>query len=266
MTSRCASRLLAVVARRVGRRRRRPRRRAPPLRSPRRSTGAAVAPDQPFVYRVTLSTAQRRWQPEGFKPPDFRGLRVLGGPFTQTGVNMMMGGGGPRSSSNVTWSYQLALPAGAKGSVTIGAAHVRVGGQELASNAVPVRVGARGARAARRSAPGLFPRGMFGDEPDEPRAAGVVRGERGVPPRRRRQAARLRGRAGDRHLVPVPRRAAEQLSAADAAQGRRLLVGGPPVDESRRDGWRSPTRSRAGSTTRSRWCCNGRCFRSRPAS
>ena len=45
---------------------------------------AAVAPDQPFVYRVTLTTSDG--QPEGFKPPDFRGLRVVGGPFTQTGI------------------------------------------------------------------------------------------------------------------------------------------------------------------------------------
>ena len=47
--------------------------------------------------------------------------------------------------NNVTWSYQLALPPGARGPVTIGAAHVRVGGQELSSNAVPVRVGAAAA-------------------------------------------------------------------------------------------------------------------------
>jgi len=127
----------------------------------------AVAPDQPFVYRVTLSTSQG--EPDGFRPPDFRGLRVLGGPFTQTGFNMTMGGGGTRVENNVTWSYQLALPAGSRGPISIGAAHVRVGGQELTSNSLSVRIGA-GAPAPpanqRPSRPSLFPRGLFGDEPD----------------------------------------------------------------------------------------------------
>jgi hypothetical protein len=127
---------------------------------------AAVAPDQPFVYRVTLSA---QGQPEGFKPPDFKGLRVIGGPFQQTSFNMVMGGGGTTVENNVTWSYELALPAGARGQVTIGAAHVRVGGQELASNAVPLRVGAAAPAAPpqrQQRQPGLFPRGLFGDEPD----------------------------------------------------------------------------------------------------
>ena len=129
---------------------------------------AAVAPGQPFVYRVTLSSTQG--EPEGFKPPDFRGLQVVGGPFQQSGINMMMGGGGTRVESNVTWSYQLALPEGARGPVTIGAAHVRVGGQQLASNPVALRIGsaAPGAPATPRPqrGPNLFPRGLFGDEPD----------------------------------------------------------------------------------------------------
>jgi hypothetical protein len=129
---------------------------------------AAVAPGQPFVYRVTLSSAQG--EPEGFKPPDFRGLQVVGGPFQQSGFNMMMGGGGgTRVESNVTWSYQLALPEGARGPVTIGAAPVRVGGQQLASNTVALRIGAASPGAApapRPQRPSLFPRGMFGDESD----------------------------------------------------------------------------------------------------
>ncbi|HEY7371768.1 MAG TPA: BatD family protein [Polyangia bacterium] len=128
---------------------------------------AAVAPGQPFMYRVTLSSAQG--EPDGFKPPDFRGLQVVGGPFQQSGFNMMMGGGGTRVESNVTWSYQLALPEGAHGPVTIGAAHVRVGGQQLASNTVALRIGAAAPGAApapRPQRPSLFPRGMFGDEPD----------------------------------------------------------------------------------------------------
>ena len=131
---------------------------------------AAVAPDQPFLYRVTLTTSDG--QPEGFKPPDFRGLRVVGGPFTQTGMSMQVGSGGTRVENSVTWSYQLTVPQGTKGQVAIGAAHVRAGGQDLSSNAVQVRIGAPAAAPppAQRPqrGPNLFPRGMFGDdEPEE---------------------------------------------------------------------------------------------------
>jgi hypothetical protein len=134
---------------------------------------AAVAPDQPFVYSVTLTTSAG--QPEGFKAPDFRGLRVVGGPFTQSGMSMQVGSGGTRVENSVTWSFQLAVPQGTKGQVAIGAAHVRVGGQDLSSNSVPVRIGAAAVApppAQRPSrGPSLFPRGMFGDdEPDEQQA------------------------------------------------------------------------------------------------
>jgi len=125
---------------------------------------AAAAPDQPFVYRVTLTTSQE--QPENFRPPDFRGLRVLGGPFMQTGMSMVMGGGGTKVENNITWSYQLSVPAGTKGPVPIGAAHVRVGSQELTSNSVTVRIGAAAPPPAQQRGPGFFPRGLFGDEPE----------------------------------------------------------------------------------------------------
>ena len=116
---------------------------------------------------MTLSSSQDdNGQPEGFKPPDFRGLRVLGGPFMQTSMNMVMGGSGSKIENNTTWSYQLSLPPGARGSVTIGAAHVRAGGHDLSANSVAVRVGAAAAPAPpQRRAPGLFPRGFF-DEPE----------------------------------------------------------------------------------------------------
>jgi hypothetical protein len=131
---------------------------------------AAVAPDQPFLYRVTLTTSDG--QPEGFKPPDFRGLRVVGGPFTQTGMSMQVGSGGTLVENSVTWSYQLTVPQGTKGQVAIGAAHVRVGSQDLSSNVVPVRIGAPTAAPPpaqrQQRGPNLFPRGMFGDnEPEE---------------------------------------------------------------------------------------------------
>jgi BatD DUF11 like domain len=129
----------------------------------------AVAPGQPFVYRVTLSSTQG--EPEGLKPPDFRGLQVLGGPFMQSGFNMTMGGGGTRVESNVTWSYQLMVSQGTRGPINIGAARVRVGGQEIASNTVAVRIGAAAPGGSAQQPrpqrpPSLFPRGLFGDEPE----------------------------------------------------------------------------------------------------
>jgi hypothetical protein len=137
----------------------------------------AVAPDQPFVYRVTLSSTQG--EPEEFKSPDFRGLQVLGGPFTQSGFNMTMGGGNTRVENNVTWSYQLVVPQGTRGPINIGAAHVRVGGHNIASNTVSVRIGAAapGAQAApRQQRPSLFPRGLLGDEPEAEEAPASAAG------------------------------------------------------------------------------------------
>jgi hypothetical protein len=111
---------------------------------------------------VTLSSSQG--QPEEFKPPDFKGLSVIGGPFMQTGMSMVMGGGGTTVENNVTWSYQLAVPQGARGPVTIGAARVRVGGQQLTSNSVAVRIGAAVPAQPPQRGPSLFPRDPFGDE------------------------------------------------------------------------------------------------------
>ncbi len=97
---------------------------------------------------------------------------MVGGPLTQTGMSMQVGSGGTRVENSVTWSYHLAVAPGAKGPVAIGAAHVRVGGQDLASNSVQVRIGAAaagpppGQRQPR--GPNLFPRGLFdADEAEE---------------------------------------------------------------------------------------------------
>jgi len=134
----------------------------------------AVAPGQPFAYRITLSNADG--EPDGFKPPDFHGLQVLGGPSMQTGINMVMGGAGASVQRTVTWSYDLAVPEGTRGPVSIGAAHVRVGGQQMASNTLSVRIGAAPPGATpgqRQRQPGLFPRGLFGDEPEAEEPQGV---------------------------------------------------------------------------------------------
>jgi hypothetical protein len=136
----------------------------------------AAAPGEPFVYEVTLTLADEAY--DGFRAPDFKGLSVLaapGGP--NRAMSMQMGGGVTRVENRLTWRWELALPANAKSTVTIGAARVRVGGRDVASNPVQVRVGASsgGGRASagggRQQPGGAFPRGLFpgllDDEPNE---------------------------------------------------------------------------------------------------
>ena len=189
---------------------------------------AAVAPNQPFLYRVTLTTSDG--QPEGFKPPDFRGLRVVGGPFTQTGMSMA----GRERRHPGRGQRHLELPAdgppGAQGQVAIGAAHVRVGGQELSSNAVQVRIGAPAAAPPaqrQQRGPTCFRAACSATRAGGARSQCVV-GGRGVPPRRRRQEDGVRGRAGDGDLVPVRRPMPQSNFSRYAAQVGRLLDGGDP--------------------------------------
>lgn len=112
----------------------------------------AVAPGEPFLYQVSLTVANE--EVTDYRAPDFHGLQVLQTPrFPSRSTNMQIIGGQTTVENGFSWTYQLALPADAKGTVKIGAAHVRVGGRDLTTNAVPVRVGAgsgppRNARAA----------------------------------------------------------------------------------------------------------------------
>jgi hypothetical protein len=131
----------------------------------------AAAPGEPFIYEVTLTLADEAF--DAFRPPDFKGLTVVAAPAgPNRAMSMQMGGGVTRVENRLTWQWQLALPATAKSAVTIGAARVRVGGRELASNTVPVRVGASGGgrpQPGGHRPGGLFPRGMFpGFMDDEP--------------------------------------------------------------------------------------------------
>jgi hypothetical protein len=138
---------------------------------------AAAAPGEPFVYEVTLTLGGD--DPfDGFRPPEFKGLQVLSAArFPNRAMSVQMGGGATRVENRLSWRFELALPAGVKGPVTIGPAHVRVGGRTLASNTVSVRVGVAGtapAPAARQRGGGgalfpgaLFPPGMADDESSE---------------------------------------------------------------------------------------------------
>jgi hypothetical protein len=96
-------------------------------------------------------------------------------------MSMQVGSGGTRVENSMTWSYQLAVPQGTKGQVAIGAAHVRVAGHDLSSNAVPLRIGAAAAgpppAQRQQRGPSLFPRGLLGDdEPEEQQVASSASG------------------------------------------------------------------------------------------
>jgi BatD DUF11 like domain len=134
----------------------------------------AVAPGEPFVYQVTLTVANE--EVANFRPPDFHGLQVVEAPrFPSRSTSMQIVGGQTSVENSFSWTYQLAVPAGAKATLTIGAARARVGGREMASNTVPVRIGSGGGGAARPSrppAPGNLFQQFFGGGPGGPFGGG----------------------------------------------------------------------------------------------
>jgi hypothetical protein len=136
----------------------------------------AVAPGEPFTCEVQLSLSSNT-AAEGFRPPEFHGLRVLGGPQTGQSTQMQLGGGQTIVQNVYTWRYQLMIQPGSKGPYTIGAARVRVGGRDIKSNTVNVRVGSGppASNPRRGGAPPGFPFDMFGGgqaQAPEPSAAG----------------------------------------------------------------------------------------------
>ena len=130
----------------------------------------AVAPGEPFECQVTLTVAND--EVDGYKAPDFKGLRVLSSPqFPSRSTQMQIGGGQTFVQNSYTWSYQLMVPPGAKGPCVIGGARARVGDREIRSNTRNVRLGpssgAAGGRPAAAGPPAGFPFDMFGGRPAE---------------------------------------------------------------------------------------------------
>jgi hypothetical protein len=107
----------------------------------------AAAPGEPFACDVTLTVSNE--EVTGYKAPDFKGLRVLQEPqFPNRSTRMQIGGGQTVVEQSLSWHYELMVPPGAKGPFTIGGARVRIGGRELRSNTVTMRVGASSGRPA----------------------------------------------------------------------------------------------------------------------
>lgn len=97
-----------------------------------------------FVYEVTLGVGQD--QVSDYRPPDFKGLRVLSASRQPNqSTQMQFGGAGMFVQVNYTWQYQL--QAQQKGNITIGAARVRVNGTEFKTSPVTIAVGTAGGTA-----------------------------------------------------------------------------------------------------------------------
>jgi hypothetical protein len=122
-----------------------------------------------FPFEITLSA---EGQAEDYRPPDFKGLRVVAQRPSQS-TQIQMGGGGSFMRVTYTWHYDLV--ALQKGKLTIGGASVRVGGHALTTDKVTVTVVDAGQappppQPRQRMARGIpgFPGSIFGFPDLEP--------------------------------------------------------------------------------------------------
>jgi hypothetical protein len=101
-----------------------------------------VTVGDPFVYQVTLSAGND--QISDYRPPDFKGFRVLSTPRAPNqSTQMQFGAAGMFVEVNYSWRYELA--AQQKGNLSIGPARIKVNGQDFKSSVVAVAAGAGGA-------------------------------------------------------------------------------------------------------------------------
>jgi len=115
-----------------------------------------------FVYEVTLGVGQD--QVSDYRPPDFKGLRVLSASRQPNqSTQMQFGGAGMFVQVTYTWQYQL--QAQQKGSVTIGAAHVKVNGHDFKTSPITVAVGSAGATTPPPLPPSGAPQGAAPSAP-----------------------------------------------------------------------------------------------------
>jgi hypothetical protein len=91
-----------------------------------------VTPGAPFSFEVSLSVGDE--EIGDYRDPDFGPLQVM-----STFPSQMHFSNGQSLVQKLSWRYQLVAPTG-KGPFTIGAAHVRVAGRDLATKPVTVRL------------------------------------------------------------------------------------------------------------------------------
>ncbi len=95
-----------------------------------------VGVGEAFPFEVSLSLDNARM--EDYRPPDFRGFRIVAQQPSQSTQIQMGGGGGGFMRQIYSWHYQLV--ALQKGKLTIAPASVRVDGRELRTEKVAVTV------------------------------------------------------------------------------------------------------------------------------
>ena len=111
-----------------------------------RANPTQVAVGEEFEVEVTLSLDDGRV--DGYKPPDFKGARVLSEQPSES-RQIHMGGGGTFVQTVHGWSY--VLQAQQKGTLNFGSARVRVNGKELRT--APLSVTITDATGAPRPSP-----------------------------------------------------------------------------------------------------------------
>src|SRR5664279_3713365 len=94
-----------------------------------------VGVGEAFPFEVNLSSDNARM--EDYRPPDFRGFRIVSQQPSQS-TQIQMGGGGGFMRQTYTWHYQL-VPL-QKGKLTIAPASVRVDGRELHTEKIAITV------------------------------------------------------------------------------------------------------------------------------
>jgi hypothetical protein len=94
-----------------------------------------VGVGEAFPFEVNLSVDNARM--EDYRPPDFRGFRIVAQQPSQS-TQIQMGGGGGFMRQIYNWNYQLV--ALQKGKLTIAPASVRVDGRELHTDKVTITV------------------------------------------------------------------------------------------------------------------------------
>ena len=88
-------------------------------------------------------------QPSGFRPPEFKGLNLLGGPSTSSSSSVQFING--KVTQNTTFSYTYYFSANNPGTYTFDPAKATVDGKSYVSNSITIEVAGKASNAARQS-------------------------------------------------------------------------------------------------------------------
>jgi hypothetical protein len=88
-------------------------------------------------------------QPSGFRPPEFKGLNLLGGPSTSSSSSVQFING--KVTQNTTFSYTYYFSANTPGTYTFDPAKATLDGKSYVSNSITIEVAGKASNAARQS-------------------------------------------------------------------------------------------------------------------